>query len=76
MNVTNFDGTNYHGATALQGGTVQFSGSIAATNASGRVGTLTGAFFNNGAVPAAGQAGTFGITGPNYTANGNFRAQK
>ncbi|SJZ30428.1 FecR family protein [Enhydrobacter aerosaccus] len=76
VSISNFDGTSYRGGTAMVGNTPQFTGGFAATNSTGRVGTLNGAFFNNGAVPAAGQAGSFGVTGPNYTAAGTFKAQR
>ncbi|MBS0517166.1 MAG: FecR domain-containing protein [Proteobacteria bacterium] len=76
VNISNFDGTNYQGSTALRSGTAQFTGSITAVGTSGRTGTLNGAFVNNGAVPAAGQIGNFSVTGSNYTAAGTFKAQK
>lgn len=75
VRVTNFDGANFVGATVLNSGTAQFSGGMVSTNTL-RAGTLNGSFVNNGAVPAAGQIGTFGVVGPNYTAAGTFKAQK
>ena len=72
VTISNFDGTTYTGTTNLVNNTVQFSGNL---SGGGRVGSLSGAFFQSGG-QVAGQAGSFGIAGANYKAAGTFAAQK
>jgi trimeric autotransporter adhesin len=77
----NFDGTSFGGgvtANTFKTGDVTFGTSSGGITAGGKTLTLNGAFFSsasNGS-NAAGQAGSFAITGSAYKAGGTFAAQK
>jgi hypothetical protein len=76
-----FDGTSFGGgvtANTVKTGDVTFGTGTGGISAGGKTLTLNGAFFSsasNGS-NAAGQAGSFAITGSAYKAAGTFAAQK
>jgi hypothetical protein len=74
LTITNFDGANYTGSAAQTTGTTQITGGFT-SSATGRAGSLSGAFYGTG-TPPAGQAGTLTISGTNYAAGGTFKAQR
>ena len=68
--ISNFDGATYTGNTTQRAGTVNFNGPLAGA---GRTGEIKGSFYGNN---AAGQGGSFSVTGTNYKAGGIFAGQK
>jgi hypothetical protein len=75
--ISNFDGATYTSNTALQNGTVNFTGPL---SGAGRTGQINGSFFGNNAPFTAppGQAGNFSVTNGtgSYKAGGIFAGQK
>ncbi|WP_069093705.1 FecR family protein [Methyloligella halotolerans] len=76
LTISNFDGrtfgTGQNGLAAVPGPN-HFGGVLAG---SGTVGTARGSFVSNGAVPAAGVIGNWGVTGHQYQATGIFGGGK
>jgi hypothetical protein len=73
VTINNFDGATYSGNTALQSGTVNFTGPL---SGAGRTGQINGSFFSSSSNPVAGQAGSFSVTGTGYKAGGIFAGQR
>ena len=71
--VTGLDSTNYSGTVALQGNTVNFSGSLAGNVGNRQLG-LVGSFFRSPTSPVGEMGGTVAIQGNNYIGGGVFTA--
>ena len=73
--ITNFDTVNFAGSASSANGR-EIAGTFAATDASGRTGTLNGSFLSGPVDQTRYLGGQFGITGTDYQASGTFAAAK